>query len=162
MKGVRILLSTEISKNDLHIAEGLLDVFVMKFEEYYGMLTSFMNSQDVLNSLVTARTGEKNCVINLHLLTHLSYYVELCGPLWTYSAFGYESFMGALLQLTHSTHDIGKQVINNNYVGVCFTLLYLLRWLLLNKRLKPLRISICSSDNCSIFLMTFLKSFDEE
>lgn len=55
--------------------------------------------------------GKAHCTINLHLLCHLTYYVRLFGPLWTHSAFPFEGFMGHLLQITHSTHGIAKQVL---------------------------------------------------
>lgn len=48
--------------------------------------------------------------MNFHLLSHLCYYVERFGPLWTHSAFVFEDSIGHLVKLAHGTHDIANQV----------------------------------------------------
>lgn len=40
--GVRILLGTHITPNDLQTAHNLLDVYVKLYEEYYGMSVNFL------------------------------------------------------------------------------------------------------------------------
>ena len=42
VKGVRILLGTHITPNDLQTAHNLLDVYVKLYEEYYGMSVNFL------------------------------------------------------------------------------------------------------------------------
>ena len=56
--------------------------------------------------------GVVNCGINFHLLLHLTFYVRCFGPLWTHSAFPFESQMFNFLSNSHATHGIGKQVTN--------------------------------------------------
>ena len=43
--------------------------------------------------------GEASCTANAHLLTHLTKYVQSWGPLWTHTAFGFESKNGHLKHL---------------------------------------------------------------
>ena len=54
--------------------------------------------------------GLKHCKMNVHLLSHLSHYAKLFGPLWTHSAFAFEDAIGSLVKKAHGTHDIEKQV----------------------------------------------------
>ena len=58
--------------------------------------------------------GTTNCSINVHLLLHLPYFVKKFGPLWTHSAFGFESHMHDFLKQSHSTCGIEKQVAMYN------------------------------------------------
>lgn len=55
-------------------------------------------------------TGEKNCTMNIHLLSHLTQCVRDWGPLWTYSCFSFESANNHLKKLFHGTKDMTKQV----------------------------------------------------
>ena len=57
--------------------------------------------------------GEASCTANAHLLNHLTKYVRLWGPLWTHSAFGFESKNGHLKHLFHGKSDILNQLIFN-------------------------------------------------
>ena len=57
-----------------------------------------------------AISGVNNCTMNVHLLSHLPFYVKLYGPLWTHSAFVFEDGIGHLLKKAHGPHDIGTQV----------------------------------------------------
>ena len=57
--------------------------------------------------------GEKSCTANVHSLTHLPKYVRLWGPLWTHSAFGFESKNGHLKHLFHARSNIIDQLICN-------------------------------------------------
>ena len=54
--------------------------------------------------------GINNCTINVHSLLHLPYYVKLLGPLWTHSTFSFENNIHNLLNHSHASHGIGKQV----------------------------------------------------
>ena len=47
------------------------------------------------------------------MLSHLCKYVRLWGPLWTHSAFGFESKNGKLKQLFHGRSDITSQLLFN-------------------------------------------------
>lgn len=64
--------------------------------------------------------GETSCTANAHLLSHLIKYVRLWGPLWTHSAFGFESKNGKLKHLFHSKSEIVDQLLFN--VDICHTL----------------------------------------
>lgn len=70
------------------------------------MLTDFCH-------LLPELYGHSSCTANAHLLCHLSKYVRLWGPLWTHSAFGFESKNGHLKHLFHGKSDILHQLIFN-------------------------------------------------
>ena len=69
--------------------------------------------------------GERSCTANSHLLSHLSKYVRLWGPLWTHSAFGFESYNGQLKYLFHSRAKIVDQLAFNLDVQQTLQLLHL-------------------------------------
>ena len=50
--------------------------------------------------------------MNVHLVIHLPYFVQLYGPLWTHSAFTFEDSIGHLVKKAHGTKNIGVQVSN--------------------------------------------------
>ena len=62
-------------------------------------------------SICTA--GVQNCTMNVHLVSHLTHYVKLYGPLWTHSCFAFESLNGYLMQLKHGTQHVVTQVQEN-------------------------------------------------
>lgn len=62
--------------------------------------------------------GESKCTHNVHLLTHLTKYVSLWGPLRTHSAFGFESKNGQLKRLFHGKNNIVSQLLFNGDVSV--------------------------------------------
>lgn len=64
--------------------------------------------------------GEASCTANAHLLSHLTKFVRLWGPLWTQSAFGFESKNGQLKHLFHSKTEIHHQLLFS--IDVCYTL----------------------------------------
>ena len=70
--------------------------------------------------------GIVNCGINFHLLLHLPFYVRKFGPLWTHSAFPFESQMNNFLKNSHATHGIPKQVNNclSNYIIYIYMCVY--------------------------------------
>ena len=55
--------------------------------------------------------GASKCTMNVHSLKHLPYFVQLWGPLWTHSAFSFESMNGALTTLVHSTRKTAEQLL---------------------------------------------------
>ncbi len=54
--------------------------------------------------------GASKCTMNVYSLKHLPYFVRLWGPLWTHSAFSFESMNGALTSLVHSTRKTAEQL----------------------------------------------------
>ncbi len=61
-------------------------------------------------ALIPELYGYSLCTINVHSLIHLPYYVKLWGPLWTHSAFSFESMNGSLTGMLHSTRKIAEQL----------------------------------------------------
>ena len=96
---MHLLLSDQITLNQIDAAEQMLIDFHSLLPELY---------------------GEASCTANAHLLTHLTKYVRLWGPLWTHSAFGFESKNGHLKNLFHGKADIIQQLLFN--VDVSHTL----------------------------------------
>lgn len=96
---MHILLSESITHAQIEAAEQMLNTFHRFLPELY---------------------GESSCTANAHLLSHLTKYVKLWGPLWTHSAFGFENKNGKLKHLFHGKSDIVHQLLFN--VDVCYTL----------------------------------------
>ena len=98
---IHMLLSDRISQAKIDAAEQMLMDFYILLPQLY---------------------GESSCTANAHLLSHLTKYVRLWGPLWTHSAFGFESKNGQLKRLFHgnSEVDIVHQLLFN--VDVACTL----------------------------------------
>lgn len=103
------LLGTKISSSDINNAEEKLRKFVYDFEHLY---------------------GEEHVTMCIHLLTHISESVRRHGPLWTQSAFSFESNNGrlmkyvkgptdALLQIA-SKYSISKKNFDIIYLGSSF------------------------------------------
>lgn len=84
-----ILLKDNISADELDEAEDKLEQFVKKYEIFYGKIKMTMN---------------------VHLLRHLPDNVRNLGPLWSYSAFAYESYNGVLLNHVNGTRDVMHQI----------------------------------------------------
>ena len=80
---MHILLQSQLSEVQIRAAEEMLATFYDLLPELY---------------------GDKNCTLNAHLLIHLTKYVRLWGPLWTHSAFGFESMNGYITSMIHSKH----------------------------------------------------------
>lgn len=89
---LHILLQDCLSTAQIDAAEAMLFDFVALLPELY---------------------GGKSCTANSHLLTHLPKYVRFWGPLWTHSAFGFESKNGHLKHLFHSRFNIVDQLCFN-------------------------------------------------
>ena len=49
--------------------------------------------------------------MNVHLLSHLVYYVRAWGPLWTMSCFAFESLNGELRKHFHGTRNMSAEVL---------------------------------------------------
>ena len=90
VSSMHILLGTSCEESHLKSAQERL-------EEFYSLIPELYTS-----SL---------CTMNVHSLIHLAPFVRLWGPLWTHSAFGYESMNGSLLAQVHGTRDILEHVV---------------------------------------------------
>jgi len=99
---MHILLGDSISSNQIDAAEMMLKDF---------------------NNLMPELYGEGSCTHNCHLLSHLTKYVRLWGPLWTHSAFGYESKNGNIKYLIHGKNEVVHQLIFN--IDTAYTLQYI-------------------------------------
>ena len=88
---LHILLQDSLSNAQVDAAEVMLCDFVALLPELY---------------------GEKSCTANAHSLTHLTKYVRHWGPLWTHSAFGFESKNG------HLKHLFQTFALNPNPVAI--------------------------------------------
>ena len=64
--------------------------------------------------------------MNVHLLSHLPFFVKLYGPLWTHSAFTFEDSIGYLTSRLKGTRDIGIQVHSLKIVLNWFQTVYFL------------------------------------
>ena len=65
--------------------------------------------------------GEQSCTANVHLLSHLTKFVRLWGPLWTHSSFRYENKNG---NIKHNRSDVVTQLLFNIDVSVTLQHLY--------------------------------------
>ena len=55
--------------------------------------------------------GDGSCGLNVHNSgAHLVEYVEGWGPLWAWSTFGFEDMNGTIMDLTHGTRNVCRQV----------------------------------------------------
>jgi len=88
---VEILTAVSISADDLSVAESMLAAFLSEFVSLYDL---------------------RNMSYNVHQLSHLSDTVIRWGPLWTTSAFPFESGNGLLMKLFHGTQGLPLQVSN--------------------------------------------------
>ena len=90
-EGIHLLLGDAITENELIKAENLLDSFYTQFANLY---------------------GKGSCGLNVHNIgAHLTFYVRMWGPLWTWSCFGFEDWNAALLQSVHGTGDVTRQCL---------------------------------------------------
>ena len=96
---IHILFSDSISMAQVDAAEQML-------VDFYNLLPDLY--------------GEASCTANAHLLSHLVKYVRLWGPLWTHSAFGFESKNGQLKHFFHGKAEIHHQLLFN--IDVSYTL----------------------------------------
>ena len=87
---MHILLQSNLTTVQIQAADDMLTVFYELLPELY---------------------GATSCPLNTHLLVHLADYVRLWGPLWTHSAFGFESMNGHINSMIHSKHRIADQLV---------------------------------------------------
>ena len=81
---MHILLGCNISTQDLALAEEYLLAFYAEVPELYP------------ETMLTA---------NLHTTIHLCHFVQLLGPLWSYSTFGFENMNGYIKRHRHGTRN---------------------------------------------------------
>ena len=86
---IHALLGMSIEKNHLPLINDTLKMFHLMTEELYGI---------------------EACTANLHSLLHLTDFVQLWGPLWTHSLFGFESMNGHVRKYFHGTQQILDQL----------------------------------------------------
>lgn len=85
-----ILNKTTITKDDLFRAGRNIELFVEKFESLYTL---------------------RNMSFNIHLLLHCIECVSRWGPLWAYSAYGFEDMNGKLLNMYNGTQAVELQIL---------------------------------------------------
>ena len=109
--GVAILLGDNISQQDLHKAQALLNEFCQHSGDLYGLFITTNLITILLNWLLFFfSTGYRAQTMNVHLLRHLVWQVKNWGPLWSYSCFPFESVNGEIRKLFHGTRDMSEQV----------------------------------------------------
>ena len=65
-----------------------------------------------LNSVSPTFIGDGSCGLSVHNTgAHLADYVEGWGPLWAWSTFGFEDMNGTIMDLTHGTGNVCRQVL---------------------------------------------------
>jgi hypothetical protein len=84
-----VLLKAKITDDELISCNSNLKKFVHDFELFYGKVSVTMN---------------------VHLLLHVCAAVRDLGPLWTQSAFGFETNNGCLIKGVKGTHNVLKQI----------------------------------------------------
>lgn len=89
VEAVYLLLGQGITRADLDRARELLAEFAKEFGHY----------------------GQNCLSLNVHHLTHLVTCVENLGPLWAFSAFGYESLNGEIKKPIHGTGNACHQIV---------------------------------------------------
>jgi hypothetical protein len=83
------LLGTSVSHDDIAKAEAVLNYFVLKTEQLYGI---------------------SNCTFNVHQLSHLAKSTAMCGPLWAVSTFVFEDNNTCLKNMIQGTQYVSEQV----------------------------------------------------
>jgi hypothetical protein len=99
---MHILLQSQVSNTQIQAAQNMLDDFYLLLPELY---------------------GNRICVLNMHLLSHMAYFVRLWGPLWTHSAFGFESMNGHITGMIHSSYNIAEQLLFSIDVATTMSIL---------------------------------------
>ena len=90
-ESIYLLLGDSISEEDLSRAKSLCDKFYQQFPLLY---------------------GNAFCGINIHNIgDHLVDYVRQWGPLFCWSAFGFEDVNGHMLKMAHGTGDVTMQLM---------------------------------------------------
>ncbi|MGH0116610.1 UNVERIFIED_CONTAM: hypothetical protein FKN15_057450 [Acipenser sinensis] len=92
VEGISVLLSSNLSREDITHANEALAYFVACVEDLY---------------------GKEHMSFNIHMLLHLAKSVTNWGPLWCHSAFVFENCNGKLLDLVKNSKDVPLQVCKN-------------------------------------------------
>lgn len=92
VRSLHILLGTKISFNDINKAEEMLAIFYNAIPFLY---------------------PDELCTMNVHSLIHLCDCARRCGPLWSFSCFGFESMNGHLKKHCHGTRNVLPQLVRN-------------------------------------------------
>ena len=87
---IHILVSKNVPKKILSLVKDSLEHFYYLTPKLYGI---------------------EACTANLHSISHITYFVEVWGPLWTHSLFGYENMNGHIRKLFHGTRQVLDQLI---------------------------------------------------
>ena len=87
---MHFLLQSELNDSLICAAQSMLDDFYSLYPELY---------------------GDRMCDLNIHLLSHTANFVHLWGPLWTHSAFGFESMNGHIKSMIHLGYKIADQLV---------------------------------------------------
>lgn len=96
---IYMLSKSEINDNEIKLCEKMLNEFADKFEQYY---------------------GKSSVTMNVHLVRHYAFVVENCGPLWSHSAFGFESNMGVLKGWATSSFCVIDQIAKKYVISKNF------------------------------------------
>ncbi len=91
MQATYILLLDSISPQNIDTADALLKASVGRFESLY---------------------AKCHVSFNVHILVHAAASVKNWGPLWSHSAFLYETQNGHLQKLFHGTQAVAEQIVN--------------------------------------------------
>lgn len=83
------LLNQITITQELFLAIQKLNLFVKRFQKYYGIV---------------------NISSNVHQVMHVADCVAQWGPLWVYSAYGFKNHSGQLVKMLNGTQHIGKQI----------------------------------------------------
>lgn len=92
---VAILLGVEITPAQLVYCERGFKAFVADFEKLY---------------------GKKHMSFNVHQTLHLVQSVYDWGPLWSHSAFIFESYNAVLLNMVQGTQGVPMQILHTFYL----------------------------------------------
>ena len=95
-ESIHILLGDSISNAELDRAELMLNQFYAQFADLYGNSCSGLNIHNI------------GC--------HLVDFVRRWGPLYCWSAFGFEDINGQLVKTTHGTGDVKLQLLHTKEV----------------------------------------------
>ena len=89
VEGISLLMQSVITIDDLERSQVLLDEFVREVERLYGV---------------------DKMMYNVHILRHLPKATYMCGPLWTFSMYVFESKMLTFKKCIHSAKGVCIQV----------------------------------------------------
>lgn len=86
--GIRLLSTSTVSEDALLVGEKLLNGFVQDFTKFYGHNLSYV----------------------VHLLLHLSYFVRLHGPLYSFSTYRFENKLASIKGDVRKKYQVSQQL----------------------------------------------------